>query len=175
MEGYLRYQAVCQGRNTKVFFRGPSFSSPMGLRVQARDTEGLTSTLNSPPIALGPLQSFLLPGGKPVLGLVPHPHPVCALMNLACAQCSLTLLPGCTSRQPRGHAGRAFLAACLDLERRESVPWDGRVCSPRKRSNWLSALEDTRLGQVKQAATGSLGPFALGPRGPVAWPGLAWP
>ena len=100
MEGYLRYQPVCPSKKTKVFFWHPFFSSPIGLGVQARDTEGLTGTYNCPPMALGPLQHFLLPGGKPVLGLVPHPHQVCALINLACAQCSLTPLPCCPTRQP---------------------------------------------------------------------------
>lgn len=96
----LRNQPVCLGKKTKLFFRGPFFSSPIGLGVQARDTEGLTGTYNCPPMALGPLQHFLLPGGKPVLGLVPHPHQVCALINLACAQCSLTPLPCCPTTQP---------------------------------------------------------------------------
>ena len=46
------------------------------------------------------------------------------------------------------------------------MPRDRGVCSPKKRSNWLSALEDTQVGGVRQAATGSLGlPQAQ-------WPGL---
>lgn len=44
----------------------------MGARSQARETEGLTGTRNRPPIAVCPLQSLMLPDGKPVLGLVPH-------------------------------------------------------------------------------------------------------
>lgn len=90
------------------------FSSPIRLGVQVRDTEGLTGTHNSPPIALGLLQSFLLPRGKPVLGLVPHPHRVWALINLSCAQSSLTLLPGCSTRQAvimQGVGGSSWVCA----------------------------------------------------------------